>query len=82
MHKGTVIFSDGHREEILDYKKLPGGISFRCESGMYEYVNEDTLIGPFYKWRPDVGDGGTRLRTLEIDHIMLRVMGDDYGKHD
>lgn len=73
MDKGIAIFTDGHEEEILNYEKLTGVISFKCESGIYKYVDEDIPTSheyAFYKWRPGIGHGEW-LRTLEIDHIRI-----------
>ena len=87
MSKGFVIFDDGHKEQLLDFKKLTETIFvFKCDSGRYKYIHDDISASPalpqhaFYKLRSDIIDGGMWLRTLEVDSIMIR--GDVYDEYN
>ena len=86
MSKGFVIFDDGHDEQIFDIRMHKEAIFFKCQSGQYKYVHDDTSAGSilsqhaFYKFVSDIIDGGKWLRTLEVDNIMIR--SDIYDKYN
>ena len=71
MSKGFVKFNDGHEERIFDIRSTAEAIFFKCQSGQFKFVHDDTL-DPFYRFITDIIDGGIWLRTLEIDSIMIK----------
>ena len=75
---GTIYFTDGHTEEIIDYEIHDlGDITFKSESGVYNYweyivMQDDPYFNyksySFQKWHGYILEW---LYTFDIDHIEL-----------